>query len=62
VNADYVANASLAIETAPPGATRIGGGWDLKLAPKAVAFQYREHFAMRKNPDLGEEAFLIAER
>jgi SAM-dependent methyltransferase len=62
VNADYVANASLAIETAPPGATRIGGGWDLKLAPKAVAFQYREHFAMRTNPDLGEEAFLIAER
>ena len=38
------------------------GGWDARYALKAILFQYREHFALRRNPDLGEEAFLIAER
>lgn len=62
VNADYLINASMAIANAPPGADEIGGGWDTRYAPKAVAFQYREHFALGRNPDLGEEAYLIAER
>jgi 2-polyprenyl-3-methyl-5-hydroxy-6-metoxy-1,4-benzoquinol methylase len=62
VNADYLINASMAIADAPPGTTHIGGGWDTRYALKAVVFQYKEHFAMRRNSDLGEEAFLIAER
>jgi 2-polyprenyl-3-methyl-5-hydroxy-6-metoxy-1,4-benzoquinol methylase len=62
VNADYAANASLAIENAPPDGGNLGGGWDVRFALKSIAFQYREHFALQKNPDLGEEAFVIAER
>ena len=62
VNADYVANASLALENAPADATNLGGGWNIRYAPGAIAFQYREHFALRRNADLGEEAFLIAKR
>jgi 2-polyprenyl-3-methyl-5-hydroxy-6-metoxy-1,4-benzoquinol methylase len=63
VNADYIINASLAIRNAPPEATTgVGGGWDVRQAPKAIPFQYREHFALRRNPDLGEEAYVVAER
>ena len=62
MNADYVANASLALENAPSDATNIGGGWNIRNAPKSILFQYREHFALRRNPDLGEEAFLVAQR
>jgi SAM-dependent methyltransferase len=62
VNADYIISATMAIANAPPGTSQIGGGWDARYALKAIAFQYREHFALRRNPDLGEEAFLIAER
>jgi len=62
VNADYISNASLALESAPLDGARIGGGWDVRFALQSILFQYREHFAMRRNPDLGEEAFLIAER
>ena len=52
----------MAIANAPPGTSQIGGGWDPRYALKAIMFQYKEHFALRRNPDLGEEAFLIAER
>ena len=62
VNADYILSATMAIAHAPPGTSQIGGGWDPRYALKAIAFQYKEHFALRRNPDLGEEAFLIAER
>ena len=62
VNADYLSNASIAVEKAPPEARGIGGGWDVRYALSSIAFQYREHFAMSGNPDAGEEAFLIAER
>ena len=62
VNADYIISATMAIANAAPGTSQIGGGWDARYALKAIAFQYREHFALRRNPDLGEEAFLIAER
>ncbi len=62
VNADYIISATMAIEHAPPGTSQIGGGWDARYALKAIAFQYKEHFALRHNPDLGEEAYLIAER
>jgi SAM-dependent methyltransferase len=61
-NADYIINASLAIENAPADAQGIGGGWELRFALPAMVFQYREHFARRGNPDAGEEAFLIARR
>jgi len=62
VNADYVANASIAIQKAPHDANPIGGGWNVRYALASIRFQYREHFALRRNPDVGEEAFLIAER
>jgi SAM-dependent methyltransferase len=62
VNADYILSATMAIANAPPGTSQIGGGWDARYALKAIAFQYKEHFALRRNPDVGEEAFLIAER
>lgn len=62
VNADYIISATMAIENAPPGTSQIGGGWDARYALKAIVFQYKEHFALRQNPDLGEEAYLIAER
>jgi SAM-dependent methyltransferase len=62
VNADYIISATMAIAHASPGTSQIGGGWDPKYALKAIMFQYKEHFALRRNPDLGEEAFLIAER
>ncbi|HSR05739.1 MAG TPA: class I SAM-dependent methyltransferase [Bryobacteraceae bacterium] len=62
-NADYFANASLAIKNIRPDATGgIGGGWDRRFALDAVAFQYREYFTMHRHPDWGEEAFLVAER
>jgi SAM-dependent methyltransferase len=59
-NADYLVNASMTIEKAPPDARGIGGGWNVRYALPAILFQYREHFAMRRNPDAGEEAFLVA--
>jgi SAM-dependent methyltransferase len=62
VNADYIISATMAIANAPAGTSQIGGGWDPRYALKAIAFQYKEHFALRRNPDLGEEGFLIAER
>lgn len=62
VNADYISNASMAIAAAQPGRARVGGGWDTRFALQGIMFQYREHFASRRNPDLGEEAFLVAER
>jgi len=62
VNADYIISATMAIANAPAGTSQIGGGWDARYALKAIAFQYKEHFALKRNPDLGEEAFLIAER
>jgi SAM-dependent methyltransferase len=62
VNADYIISATMAIANAQPGTSQIGGGWDARYALKAIAFQYREHFALRRNPDLGEEGYLIAER
>jgi hypothetical protein len=62
VNADYLANASIAVQKAPPDAKGIGGGWDVKYALPSILFQYREHFAMRRNPDAGEEAYLVAQR
>jgi hypothetical protein len=62
VNADYIISATMSVANAPPGTSQIGGGWDPRYALKAIAFQYREHFALRRNPDLGQEAFLIAER
>ena len=62
VNADYIISATMGIANAPPGTSQIGGGWDMRYALKAILFQYREHFALRQNPDLGEEGFLIAER
>lgn len=62
VNADYIISATMAIANAPSGTSQIGGGWDARYALKAIAFQYKEHFALRQNPDLGEEAYLIAER
>jgi SAM-dependent methyltransferase len=62
VNADYAVNASMALQNAPEGGSGIGGGWNIRYAPAAVAFQYWEHFALKNNPDAGEEAYLIAER
>jgi len=62
VNADYLVNASIAIEHAPETAPGIGGGWQVRFALPALVFQYREHFALRRNPDAGEEAFLLARR
>jgi 2-polyprenyl-3-methyl-5-hydroxy-6-metoxy-1,4-benzoquinol methylase len=62
VNADYILNATISIATAPEGAGGVGGSWNIRHAPRSVALQYREHFALRRNPDAGEEAFLIAER
>jgi 2-polyprenyl-3-methyl-5-hydroxy-6-metoxy-1,4-benzoquinol methylase len=62
VNADYLANASRALQVAPPEAEGIGGGWNLSQALPAVAFQYREHWALRRNPNVGEETFIICER
>lgn len=62
VGADYIANASIAIQKAPRDANRIGGGWNVRYALMSIWFQYREHFALRRDPNVGEEAFLIAER
>ena len=61
-NADYVANAGLSMQNAPPDAPGIGGGWNVRYAFPAILFQYQEHFALKDNPDVGEEAFLICER
>jgi len=61
-NADFFANASLAIDNASPEAVGIGRGWKLRYAVSALVFQYREHFAMQRNPDAGEDAFLITRR
>jgi 2-polyprenyl-3-methyl-5-hydroxy-6-metoxy-1,4-benzoquinol methylase len=60
VHADYLANASLAIEraSAEGGIARAR----MRYALAAFAFQQREHLALRRNAHLGEEAFLIAER
>jgi SAM-dependent methyltransferase len=60
VHADYLSNASLAIEraSAEGGIARAR----MRYALAAFAFQQREHFALRHNPDSGEEAFLIAVR
>jgi 2-polyprenyl-3-methyl-5-hydroxy-6-metoxy-1,4-benzoquinol methylase len=60
-NADYVSAASLAIAQAREGEP-VGGGWKLNTALPGMIFQYREHFALRKNPLAGEEAFLICRR
>jgi hypothetical protein len=62
VNADYLVNASIAIENTPDNAPGIGGGWQVRFALPALVFQYREHFILRRNPDAGEEAFLVARR
>jgi len=62
VNADYILNATIAIASAPAGIGGVGGSWNIRYAPRSVALQYREHFALRKNPEAGEEAFLVAER
>lgn len=59
VNADYMSNASLAIERAPADSGVAGPRFRYTLT--ALAFQYREHFALQRNADLGEEAFLVAE-
>ena len=61
VNADYFSNTSLAIERA---STTTGGTAHARMryAHSAVAFQQREHLMLRRNPDLGEEAFLVADR
>ncbi len=61
-NADYISVASFIIENAPPESNRCGGGWDLRFALQGVLFQFREHAAMRRNPDAGEEAFVICRR
>ena len=60
-NADYLSAASLAIEQAVENEP-IGGGWKLGTALPGVLFQYREHFALRKDPLAGEEAYLISIR
>lgn len=62
VNADYLANASLALLNTPPDTVRIGGGWTVRYALPAIAFQCREYRAMRHDPEAGDEAFLICER
>jgi 2-polyprenyl-3-methyl-5-hydroxy-6-metoxy-1,4-benzoquinol methylase len=60
VHADYLANASLAIErAAAEGGTARAR---MRYAVPAFAFQQREHLALRRDSHLGEEAFLIAER
>lgn len=61
-NADYIATASLAIQAAKPDEELIGGGWNVQFALRGVAFQYREQLALRRQPDAGEEAFIVAER
>lgn len=61
-NADYLAMASLLIKNAPPEFRQCGGGWDVRFALRGVAFQFREHSALRRNPDAGEEAFVICRR
>jgi 2-polyprenyl-3-methyl-5-hydroxy-6-metoxy-1,4-benzoquinol methylase len=62
VNADYLAKASLAIEKAAAPASGAITRTRFRDMLGAAAFQYREHFALRRDPDLGEEAFLVAER
>jgi 2-polyprenyl-3-methyl-5-hydroxy-6-metoxy-1,4-benzoquinol methylase len=62
VNADYLVNASRAIETAGPESQGIGGSWKISQALPAILFQYREHLALRTNPNAGEEAFVVCER
>jgi 2-polyprenyl-3-methyl-5-hydroxy-6-metoxy-1,4-benzoquinol methylase len=63
VNADYLLNATMSIAAAVGDEKNgVGGGWNIRHAPRSIVMQYREHFALRRNPDAGEEAFLIAER
>jgi hypothetical protein len=40
----------------------VGEGWALRHVLRAIVFQYREHFALRRNPDAGEETYLICYR
>jgi 2-polyprenyl-3-methyl-5-hydroxy-6-metoxy-1,4-benzoquinol methylase len=61
-NADYLSMASLLIKNAPPEYYNCGGGWDLRFALRGVLFQFREQAVMRRNPDAGEEAFVICQR
>jgi 2-polyprenyl-3-methyl-5-hydroxy-6-metoxy-1,4-benzoquinol methylase len=61
-NADYLSMASLIIKNAPPESYHCGGGWDLRFALRGVLFQFREQSAMRRNPDAGEEAYVIGQR
>jgi SAM-dependent methyltransferase len=61
-NADLVANTSLALEKAPADASGIGCRWRFRYALQSAVFQYREHSDRRRNPDAGEDAFLIARR
>ena len=62
VNADYLAKTSLAIRRSSNGATGTAAATRLGYVLAAAAFQYREHFALRSKPNLGEEAFVVAQR
>jgi 2-polyprenyl-3-methyl-5-hydroxy-6-metoxy-1,4-benzoquinol methylase len=61
VNADYLAKESLAISKAAAIKTGAVAHAGIRDALAAAAFQYREYFALRRGPDLGEEVFLVAE-
>jgi len=60
-NADYLFYESIKTEKTPIGVVPTAHA-RVRNALAAIAFQQREHFALRRNPDLGEEAFLVAER
>lgn len=56
-NAAYIIAASHSIARAPKDA---GGAWELGPVIKGALAQYREHLMLKKNPEAGEEAILIA--
>jgi len=58
--ADIFLGASESIRSAPGNQAKAQPPPNLARTLRAVCGQYREHFALRRHPDCGEEAYIIA--
>jgi 2-polyprenyl-3-methyl-5-hydroxy-6-metoxy-1,4-benzoquinol methylase len=58
-NADVITGASFSILTDPKHRSQVQPAPSLSRTLKAIAFQYREHFSLKRDPDAGEEVVLV---